>query len=253
MKGQIKAIDDSRDVVIPGTHAQTVAWSVQHLLEHAQKTIQEKDTFSIALSGGSTPKAIYNKIPDHPLAKEIDWRKVMVFWSDERVVAPDHPDSNYNMAMSSGWDRLGIPHDHIFRMKTEGDIQWNAHEYEDTIRTQLPGGALDFVMLGMGLDGHTASLFPETHGLNADERLVVANFVPQMKTWRITFTFPCINTAKFTALYILGHEKAETVTAALTGPYQPSHYPCQRVGTPKHKALWVLDTDASRLLQEELQ
>lgn len=253
MNEQLKALDDRRDVVVPGNHEKTVAWSVQHLLHHAKQAIAEKGTFSIALSGGTTPKTIYQKIPEHPLAKEIDWKNVMLFWSDERVVPADHPDSNYHMAMTAGWDRLGIPPEHIFRMKTEGDVQWNANEYENVIRAQVAGGSLDFIMLGMGADGHTASLFPETHGLNADERLAVANFIPQLKIWRITLTFPCINTAKFTALYALGPDKAETVAAVLTRAYDPVHLPAQRVGTPTHKALWVLDEDAARILHAELQ
>ncbi len=252
MNEQLRAFDDRRDIIVPGNYEKTVEWSVNHLLNHAKKALAEKDSFSIALSGGNTPKAIYQRIADHPLAKEIDWKKVMVFWSDERVVPPDHPDSNYHMAMTAGWDRLGIPQEHIFRMKTEGDAQWNAREYEDILRSQLPGGSVDLVMLGMGLDGHTASLFPESHGLNADERLVVANFLPQTKAWRLTFTFPGINAAKFTAIYVLGQEKAETVAKVLTGPYDPIHLPAQRLGTVTHKVLWVLDADAAQILQEEV-
>jgi len=253
MNNSMKAFDDRRDIVVPGSYEKTVAWSVEHLLTYAMKAIAEKDAFSLALSGGNTPKAIYQRIPDHPLAKEVDWKKVFLFWSDERVVPSDDPESNYRMAMESGFNRLGIPGDHIFRMKTEGDIQWNAQEYEELIRTQLAGCVLDFVMLGMGNDGHTASLFPETHGLNADERFAVANFVPQLKTWRLTLTFPCINTARATALYVLGSDKAKTVAQVLTSAYEPVRFPVQRVGTPTHKALWVLDTDAASLLEQELE
>ncbi len=252
MNEPLKAFDDRRDLAIPGDYETTVTWSVEQLLSRAKKAIAEKGSFSIALAGGSTPKVIYQQIPEHPLAKEVDWKRVMVFWSDERVVPPDHPDSNYQMAMMAGWNRLGIPEKHIFRMKTEDDIHWNAHEYENIIRGQVAGASLDFVMLGMGVDGHTASLFPESHGLNAEEQLAVANLIPKLKIWRLTLTFSCLNRAKFIVVYVLGRDKADTVAKVLQGPYNPTRLPAQRLGTATHKALWVLDHEAAHILTQEM-
>lgn len=246
---QIITFDERRDIVIPGDYEAALTFSVEHFIEAANKCIQDHGYFAVALSGGSSPKAIFQRLAQSEYNKRIDWKKVLLFWSDERSVASDHPDSNYHMAMEAGFKNLPIPKDQIFRMQAEDNIEEHALEYERLILTKIPSKKLDFVMLGMGEDGHTASLFPKTHGLHTTQRVVIANFVPQMNTWRMSLTFECINQAAYIVLYVFGKSKAKILKKVLTSPYDPDNLPVQRVGTPAHKALWIVDCDAASELQ----
>lgn len=244
-KKHLRAFDERRDIAIPGDDAQTVQFSAEHFLNVGQQAIKEKGSFAVALSGGSTPKAIYERLAQPKNRNRLDWKRVFLFWSDERCVPLDHPDSNYRMAMEAGLAVLPIPEQNIFPMQGEGDLEANAEIYERLITDKLPTGAFDLVMLGMGEDGHTASLFPKTHGLHPNEKLVIVNFIPSKNSWRITLTFDCINAARHIAIYVLGRSKAEMVKRVFLGPYDPDTFPVQRVGTPAHKALWILDRAAS--------
>jgi 6-phosphogluconolactonase len=132
-------------------------------------------------------------------------------------------------------------------MKAEAEIESHALEYEQLIRSKLNDAQFDLILLGMGDDGHTASLFPKTHGLHAESRLVIANFVPKLNTWRMSFTFECINNAHNITITVLGKEKREVVKRVLSEPYTPDLLPSQAVGTPEHKALWILDNEAGDL------
>jgi 6-phosphogluconolactonase len=129
-------------------------------------------------------------------------------------------------------------------MKAETQIEENALAYEKLIKEKVSSGEFDLIMLGMGDDGHTASLFPHTHGLHTDGRWVIANYVPQKKTWRMTFTFDCINKGKNICLYVMGSKKEDMLARVLDEPYDPDQFPVQRVGTPDHKAIWVMDEAA---------
>ncbi len=150
--------------------------------------------------------------------------------------------------MRAGLNKLPIPPENIFRMEAEESIEEKAAAYEALIRLKICDESFDLVMLGMGEDGHTASLFPHTHALHTKDRLVVANFVPQKKTWRMSFTFECINNARTICIYVMGEAKADVVVSTLMGNYTPDEFPIQRVGTPSHKALWILDQAASKKL-----
>lgn len=245
----IKAYDDRRDIAIPGNYQDTLSYCVNHFISVANESIDDDGFFSVALSGGSTPKAIFEGLAIERNRKEVDWSRVLVFWSDERCVPPDDPDSNYRMAMESGFVHLPIPLENIHRMKAEEDTEEYAKHYERTIEERLSSKPFDLIMLGMGNDGHTASLFPKTHGLHSPGRLVIANYVPQMETWRMTMTYDCINSAKRIAIYVLGKGKAETVKKVFQSDYDPDLYPIQKIGTPAHKALWILDDAASELIR----
>jgi 6-phosphogluconolactonase len=240
----VESFDERRDAVIPGSKEKTIQFSIEHFISLAKKSIADHGFFSVALSGGSTPKAIYQGLCQQNYKDQVDWEKVLLFWGDERAVPPDHPDSNYKMAMDAGFNKLPIPPDQIYRMKAETDIEHNALEYEKIIEKTLPNGIFDFVMLGMGDDGHTASLFPKTHGLHSANRLVVANFVPKMDAWRMTLTFRCINHAHNIAIYVIGKSKADMLERVLSDGYDPDNLPVQRVGTSTHKALWIADNEA---------
>lgn len=247
-KRKIDSFDKRRDIIIPGNAEETIRFSVCQFLEIGREAIQERGFFCVALSGGNTPNAIFQELskPSHQSA--LDWSKVLCFWSDERSVPPDDQESNYHAAMQAGLASLPLKGENIFRMVAEKDIEENALAYEQLIRQKIPSLHFDLMMLGMGEDGHTASLFPCTHGLHTRDRLVIANYVPQKQTWRMTMTYECIHMARTICIYALGSKKANMVSRVLLGPYDPDQFPVQRIGTPMHKALWILDQGASEQL-----
>jgi 6-phosphogluconolactonase len=238
----IKKFDDRRDVIVGNDKEACLNFAVEHFIKIANDAISKRGVFVVALSGGSTPKAIFQRLASEANNKRIPWEKVRLFWSDERSVGPDNPDSNYKMAMDAGFSKLPIKKDNIFRMKAEKDIEIHAILYEDAIERKAK--VFDLIMLGMGDDGHTASLFPYTQGLEIEDRLVVANFVPQKDTWRMSFTYTGIHNTRNLAIYVLGSSKADMVKNVLTKPLEYEKYPVQNVGTKECKALWIMDKDA---------
>jgi 6-phosphogluconolactonase len=246
-----KAWDERRSLIIPGDYNTTLIFCVEHFVSLATAAIQDHGSFYVALSGGSTPKAIFDLLTEGRLASHLDWSKVHLFWGDERTVGPDHPDSNYRMAMSCGLGKMPIPPTQIHRMQAETDLEENAKHYEDIIRTVMHGRPFDLVMLGMGEDGHTASLFPHTQGLKVTDRLVIANEIPQKNCARMTLTFPCINLANAIVFYVLGASKKYTLSEVLLSPPDFDRYPSQGIGTKEHKALWIADEAAAADLLEK--
>lgn len=245
-------LDERRLIAMPGDHDTTLAFAIDHWLEIAEESIKDHDFFAVALSGGSTPKKMFQQICTKQ--DRIDWTKVFLFWSDERNVPPSHPDSNYKMAMEEGGlSKLPIPQNQIFRMVAEEDIEANAKAYEDIILDKLGAHPFDLVMLGMGDDGHTASLFPHTDGLHTTGRLVIPNFIPQKNSWRMTFTYECINRARHICIYVLGGGKSEILEKVLTGPITPDEYPSQMIGTDSNPVLWIVDAEAGKNLGAHLK
>lgn len=244
-KLKITPWDERRDLIIPGDHWATTLFCTEHWLSVYHRAIADHDAFFVALSGGSTPKSIFERISSPPYNHKINWSKVHLFWSDERAVPPDHADSNYHMAMQAGLNKMPILKEHIHRMHAEECIEKNALAYEREIQTVLQGRPFDLIMLGMGEDGHTASLFPHTEALKAKQRTVVANYLPDKKIWRMTFTFECINRADHIAMYVLGANKKYILAEVLISPEEFDRLPAQRVGTPQHPALWIADEAAA--------
>ena len=242
---KIKPFDERRNLLIPGDGNTTLDLCTRHFIACAKEAIELHGSFFVALAGGNTPRAIYEKVTSSPYKERIPWEKVFLFWGDERSVPPEHPDSNYKMAMEAGFQKMAIPKDHIFRMVAEQDIEENALRYEEAIQKTLGDHPFDLVILGMGEDGHTASLFPQTEGLKAKNRTAIANYVPQKNTWRMTLTFEAINGAKNTAIYILGAGKKDTLKKVLTSELDPNRYPIQNIGTRENKALWIVDEAAA--------
>lgn len=235
--------DARRDYIIPGNAKQTIDFAVEHWIHSAERAIQKRGRFAVALSGGSTPKAIYERL----CTQNLDWSKIWLFWSDERAVPPDHSDSNYRMAMEY-FKKVPIPPSQIFRMVAEKEIEKNAMDYEEKIRRHLGDHLFDLVMLGIGEDGHTASLFPNTLGLEINNRLVIANKIEEKKTWRMTLTFSCINQSFHSAIYCIGPSKQMIVPKVLNAAII-SEFPSSRIGTNENKALFILDSDASANLK----
>ncbi len=242
----IHRFDERREIALPGNHEESIEFAVKHFISCAQKAVEKHNQFSVALSGGSTPKKIFEMLALPKYREAIDWARVLLFWGDERPVPPDHPDSNYNMAMKAGFSKLPLKENQIFRMKAESDMEKHAKEYELLIKKNLHGRGFDLIMLGMGDDGHTASLFPKTKALTISDQLVVVNHVPQKNCFRMTFTYPLINNASNIAIYVMGEEKKHRLAEVLMD--SKNLFPSALIGTNSHKALWIIDDDASKEL-----
>lgn len=202
--------------------------------------------FRLVLSGGSTPRPLYEQLAQ---AEDIDWSSVHVFWGDERAVPPDHADSNYRMAKDALLDHVPLPPENIHRIPAEYDPEQAAKSYDDELRTYLGSdGRFDLVLLGMGDDGHTASLFPETAALDETQHLAVANYVAKLETWRITLTAPLINRARHLVFLVAGESKAEPLREVLHGPCQPRKLPAQMIAPTNGDVVWFLDHAAAAKL-----
>lgn len=210
--------------------------------------------FGVALSGGSTPRAMFALLASDHSRNRVDWSAIEVFWSDERAVPPDDPQSNFGMAKTALLDHVPVPPEHIHRMPAEQTpLVAIADAYAAEIRRTLGVGRartprLDLVMLGMGPDGHTASLFPETAALEDRHRLVAANHVPKLDADRLTFTPKLINAAAHVLFLIAGEDKAAALNEVLEGERRPSLYPAQLVAPEDGTAHWYVDRAAAARL-----
>ncbi len=217
-----------------------VADAAAFILEKTHEAIGERNEFRIALSGGNTPAPVYAKVAAE--AHNFPWEKVRFTFGDERCVPPDDPQSNFRMARQNLFVPAAVPEKSIMRMRGEIDPQIAAHEYEqqlDAVAAQHgePIYQHDLILLGLGDDGHTASLFPGTAALEEMTRTVVANFVPKLNTWRLTFTFPLINRARHT-LFLVGASKSpELIERVLQGDQQ---FPAARVNPSVGEVTWII-------------
>jgi 6-phosphogluconolactonase len=225
----------------------------------ARDAVAYNGRFTVALSGGSTPKRLYQLLTTEPNRSLVDWGRVEVFWGDERCVPPDHPESNYRMAREAMLEHLPIPADHIHRMEAErGDLDAVARDYQDTLARVFnvpasgPPPTFDLVLLGMGPDGHTASLFPHTEALREAARWVVPNRVPQLKTQRMTLTLPILNRSRDVFFLVSGADKAERLVEVLTGPAEPMRLPSQSIQPANGQLFWFLDRAAAARLPASL-
>lgn len=210
-----------------------------------EEAIELKGRFSIALSGGSTPKALYELLAQEPYRSQLDWAKVHVLFADERCVPPDHADSNYNMARATLLSKVPIPPDNIYRMRGEIDPQEAAKEYGLMLKEQFDDGGCDLVLLGMGEDGHTASLFPGTQALKEADHRCVANFVPKLNAWRLTMTAPFINRAWQVMVLVTGAGKAERVRQVLEDQPDPNETPIRLIDPDVGRLVLLMDAAAA--------
>ena len=211
--------------------------------------VRANGKFTVALSGGSTPKTLYSLLATKP---GIPWDKVCFFWGDERHVAPDQPESNYRMANEALLSKVPVRAENIFRIHSEEkDAAAAALQYEQTLKDFFhlsPGKfpRFDLIFLGMGPDGHTASLFPGTSALTENQRLVVANWVPKFNTDRITFTFPVLNAAASVIFVTSGADKAPMLHEVLEN--SAADLPSQKVQPVNGKLIWLVDEPAASAL-----
>lgn len=215
----------------------------------------QSGTFSVALSGGSTPKSLYTLLAgDAGLRAQVPWDKIQFFFGDERHVPPDHADSNFRTANESMLSKVPIKPEQIHRIKAENpDAEKAALEYEQDLRSafKLSSGQLprfDFFMVGMGDEGHALSLFPGTKALHDNGRLVMRNWVGKFYTDRITMTAPVANNAAFVVFMVTKGDKAPALKAVLEGPHEPEQLPSQLFAPTNGKLLWLVDTAAAGML-----
>src|SRR5204863_8511797 len=214
------------------------------------EAIDRSGRFAVALSGGNTPRSLYAELAGAEFRERIFWGRVHFFWGDERAVAADHPDSNYRMAHEALLAKIPVPRENVHRIETERGPKGAAAAYEIVLRDffALGGGSwprFDLILLGIGDDGHTASLFPGSATLGEDKRLVSATFVEKLKSDRITLTLPVLNQAANVIVLVSGGAKAKAVREALTAD---SRLPAARVRPLDGTLLWILDRDAAALL-----
>ncbi len=224
--------------------------AAEEFIRAASEAVEKRGRFAVALAGGSTPKSLYALLAANA-SSSLPWSQMFFFFGDERHVPPDHPDSNYRMANESLFSKAPIPQGNVFRMPTENpDADAVAAAYEQTLRnffSAKPGEfpSFDLILLGMGPDGHTASLFPETAALEERSRLVVANWVEKLKTSRITLTLPVLNAARCVAFLVSGADKAPALHQVLEGDGPGEKYPSKLVQPERGKLIWFVDRAAA--------
>ena len=222
-----------------------------------QLAIDTTGRFSLVLSGGTTPRPLYELLAAPPFRSAIDWSKVEFFWGDERVVTPEDPSSNFRMARDAMLDKLKIPPAHVHRIRAElPDLDAAARDYEEEIERVLGQVAgvgrrpphFNLFLLGMGADGHTASIFPDTDALSETERWIIPVNVPSLGVKRITMTPPLINSAHFIIFMVTGAAKADVVAGVLQGPRDPRRCPAQLIHPLTGEVIWFVDREASAKL-----
>ncbi len=234
--------------------------AAQKFVEAGAAAVNEKGSFSVVLAGGSTPKALYGLLVNDPaLRAQVPWDKMQVFFGDERHVGPDHPDSNFRMANEAMISKSPLKPEQVTRIKGEyPDADQAAREYELAIRSyfKLADGEFprfDLVLLGMGSEGHTASLFPGTRALHEKRRIAVSNWVGKLLAERITLTPPAINNAAHVIFMVTGADKAPALTAVLERVYEPDQLPAQLIQPANGTLLWLVDTAAGGLLTRAIR
>lgn len=233
--------------------------AAEEFARSANTAAREKGSFSVSLAGGSTPKALYALLVSDALRGHLPWDKMQLFFGDERHVKPTHPDSNFRMATESMISKSPLRAEQVHRIKAENlDAEQAAREYEQELRShfKLADGEappFDLVLLGMGNEGHTLSLFPGTKALRDNGRLVMRNWVGKLLAERITLTAPAVNNAAQVIFMAAGADKAPALKAVLEGPYEPEQLPAQLIDPKNGKLLWLVDTTAGGILSRGIR
>jgi 6-phosphogluconolactonase len=224
--------------------------AAQHIVRIANESIATYGRFTMALSGGTTPRKTYELLGSEPYSRQINWTLVHIFWGDERCVPPESPDSNYRMAHEALLSKIPIPAVQVHRMlANKPDRDAASQEYVEEMQRvfatdDIP--SFDLIQLGMGPEGHTASLFPHQEALHEERRLAMPVSVPKPPPDRLTFTPPLLNAARNILFLVTGSDKADALHAVLEGPYQPDEYPVQIVRPLNGEVVWMVDTAAAQ-------
>lgn len=243
-------MSSSAEIRILTTPQELFAAAAEEVIHAADEAVKARGKFTLALSGGSTPRALYNLLATNARTA-LPWERMFFFWGDERHVPPTDPDSNYRMVNEAMLSKVSVPPANVFRIEAENpDASGAAAAYEQTLRKffQLDANGVprfDLILLGMGPDGHTASLFPGTEGLKEKSRLVIANWVEKLKTHRLSFTLPVLNAAHTVAFLVSGTDKAPALKAVLEGNDPGEQYPAKLVQPKEGQLIWFLDRAAA--------
>lgn len=236
-------------IVFPDLDELTDA-AAQHFLSVGQAAILQKGRFSVVLSGGNTPRLLYRRMTSPRFQDAMDWNDVHFFWGDERCVPPEHAESNYRMVRETLLDHLPIPGSNIHRVMTELPPQEAARHYENELKIffgqdlEDPPPKFDLVLLGMGSDGHTASLFPNTAAIHEKQHWVVAHYIEAISAWRVTLTPVILNAAHDVLFLIAGEEKAKVLCEVIKGADQPDILPAQVIQPKAGNLHWFVDEPA---------
>ena len=226
-------------------------FAAKQLVEILSRAIKERGSGSLVLSGGKTPRRVYQILGSKPLSDRLEWNCVHCFFGDERMVPPDHPDSNYGMARRELFERVPIPAENVHRIQGELTAEQAALEYANELRSIYKGRIprFDCVLLGIGEDGHTASLFPGTDALSENEKSTVALFVPRLKAWRATLTFRVINNAREIIFLAEGEKKASIVRKVIESAMPSMNFPATMVRPHDGVLRWMLDSEVSSFIR----
>lgn len=245
----------SREVRIAADSDKLMRDAAEVFVNAANEAVRMLGVFAVALSGGSTPRGLFTLLATDPIFRaRVPWTQIHFFWGDERYVPPDHPESNYRMARDAMLSRVEVPAGHIHRIKAElPDPVSAADAYERTLREfgrsrGRPQPLFDLVLLGMGADGHTASLFPGTGALREETRLAVANWVEKLKAHRITLTVPALGSAAHVVFLVSGADKAAALGAVLQYETPTVLFPASLIRPSGGRLTWLVDEPAARLL-----
>jgi 6-phosphogluconolactonase len=244
-----------REIHILADGAAIARRAANEFVQAAAEAVRDHGAFSVALAGGSTPKALYSLLATDPsLRAQVPWEKLRLFFGDERHVGPDHPDSNFRMATEAMISKSPLDPEQVTRIKGEyPDADQAALEYEKALREyfKLKDGEyprFDLLFAGIGNEGHTLSLFPGTKALHADDRIAVGNWVGKLYTERITLTAPAASNAARIIFMVTGADKALALKAVLEGPFEPEQLPAQLLQPKNGKLLWLVDAAAGSML-----
>ena len=249
-----QAMTTANDVRVFATPQELFHAAAEEVARTAVQAVAARGRFTVALSGGSTPRSLYTLLAAS--ARQFPWQQTFFFWGDERHVSPDSPESNYRMANESLLSKVPVPAGNVHRILAENpDAAAAASAYEQTLQTffrldsahVLP--ELDLILLGMGPDGHTASLFPGTQALHEQSKLAVANHLDQLNTDRLTLTYPVLNAAGCVLFLVSGADKAPALREVLEGTEAIELYPAKGVQPKSGRLLWMLDQAAASQLQ----
>jgi 6-phosphogluconolactonase len=259
MLSRSDAMDPHPDITVLPDPATIAAEAAERIVRAADEAIALSERFRIGLSGGSTPKQLFQLLASDAYRDRIDWTHVEVFFVDERCVPPDHADSNYRMAREALLSKAPIPGDNVYRMRGEVDPPDEAaKEYGRMLKEKFggptidEGGGLDVALLGMGDDGHTASLFPGTPAVTETKHRCVANYAEHSTTgrsWRLTLTAPFINRSRDVIVLVAGANKAKTLADVLEGPRDPQRLPIQLIRPASGRMTWLIDAAAAGMAE----
>ena len=218
----------------------------------AEAAIEVRNRFAVILSGGSTPELLYRLLSKTPYTERIDWRKTHLFWGDERCVPPDHKDSNYGMVKAALLDRIDIPKTNVHRIKGELEPKLAAGEYRAELNKFFhhKQPVFDLAFLGMGDDGHTASIFPGTKVIGMSRKRASEVYVSKLKAWRITLTAPVFNQAREVIFLADGRKKIAAIKEVWNGKFAPREYPAQLLRQADHQVVWYLDETLGRAVEK---